>query len=383
LYELVIYTPTVEAGVSYDLKDFYKKYMCLCDRSCTPRALSQMTARFREIICANVLVWLNGMPYRTKANFYTYDEVKEYVYEMYKYYINAKRKYDKDNDKYYQTYNLDPRDAVYVKILIHNELEKLNAQRYYFVAYFIKILEEKGCTYELLDIPKDKEKKKLTKKEVLSQHKIDIINARDITEDDYEKLLSKQAKDKTTLEDKLAIEKHLYKKHFKVKTIDETFIDKYYNKFHVLSNLKFITGKRDIDPYFTNAETGIVQLKFDKLKVLERIRILKQLIKMLGFNINSIGNVLLSMEDFDNNIKFCKHNTILFTDPNRSKPLFGLHKMKLKSRISLIRFINNLLADWGLKVKSITKTERIKGTSKFKKKSYYKLTYIEDYYIYR
>jgi len=46
-----------------------------------------MMARVRQTENNTVKAFLNGLPFKEKANFYTYDEIKMFVFEMHRKYL--------------------------------------------------------------------------------------------------------------------------------------------------------------------------------------------------------------------------------------------------------------------------------------------------------
>jgi hypothetical protein len=76
-YDMVIITPSVEARVEFNVKEHFEKlYVILSMGSTSQRGLLQMCNRVKNLSSTNVKVLLNGMNYRTSANFCTYEEVE-------------------------------------------------------------------------------------------------------------------------------------------------------------------------------------------------------------------------------------------------------------------------------------------------------------------
>ena len=73
-YDLVIYSPSIQSGVSFNIEHFDKLYIILSSNSCSPRDLMQMTNRVRQFKNNEVEVYLNKLPFREKANTHTYDK---------------------------------------------------------------------------------------------------------------------------------------------------------------------------------------------------------------------------------------------------------------------------------------------------------------------
>ena len=74
-YDCVIITPTVEAGVDFDVKHFDKQYIILSTGSTSQRGLNQMTSRVRQFTDNNVEVYLNGLPYKELVTLQSKEEV--------------------------------------------------------------------------------------------------------------------------------------------------------------------------------------------------------------------------------------------------------------------------------------------------------------------
>jgi hypothetical protein len=195
--------------------------------------------------------------------------------------------------------------------------------------------------------------------------------------------LNKQQNNEATKEQKLAIEKYLYKKHFKVNVIDKEFLDKYFRKIHVLINLKLLLGKKDIKLYNGIDENQIIRVNFDKIKKQEQINMIKQVINKLGFKFDNMNNKI-NKEDFLERINRCQEKCSLFIDTQKSQPLFGFNKKKLGSVKSFLGFINTLLKDWGLKIQSDHEQKSVRENGKVKSKRFYFYTinYIDDFNTY-
>ena len=212
--DLLIYSPSVESGVDFNIMNyFYRCYATLSHQSTSYRAFFQMLNRVRyfennEIYC------LMGFRLEYKVNdlLCRFDEMR----------------LEKWN-------NIELNNLT--NILIHNDVERYNSSKH-FMTCIIKTLKNKGHSYKYLnDAPSEKRKKlEPTQTELIKQS---IIKIDDINEIKFEKLITKQKENKDlTREENLMIIKHLYKKAFLTDTIDETFMEEHYNKFEVLKNYK-------------------------------------------------------------------------------------------------------------------------------------------------
>jgi len=60
---LSIYSPTIEAGVDFDMKHFHKLYGYMSDSSTSARAFSQMLHRVRQFESDEVLIYIGNLFY--------------------------------------------------------------------------------------------------------------------------------------------------------------------------------------------------------------------------------------------------------------------------------------------------------------------------------
>jgi hypothetical protein len=379
--QLVLYSPSVEAGVNFDVPHFHKIFMILSSKSTSPRGLLQMGSRVRKIEDNNIMVYLNNLPYKEKCNFYSHDEMKAYVFEIYSKLRNPTIKLDPETNEMVWTYEFDN----FTQLLIHNQLEQSNKTSNFFVAYLIHLLKEKGHTFEHKQIGHNGQnfkKDTLLKDEVLKSH--------DIDDGLYNLLLGKVYENRATREDKIMIEKHKIKIDWKIKDITDTFLEKFLGKTHILFNLRWLLNEELMKEYFKENEV-------DRVFKMEQIEMIKEVITGLGFMLPADPKVLLDKDTFTNNYNNVLVNCKLFTDTNKSQPLFDFDKVKIGTVNTLkafMGFINSILKDWGMiiktKRKSSSKTVTIKDkkTSKNIKKnittnySFLYLAYINNINIY-
>ena len=64
---LLIYSPTIEAGVYFDRRHFHKIYGYMSDSSTSARAFSQMFHRVRQFESDEVLIYIGNILYSEKA----------------------------------------------------------------------------------------------------------------------------------------------------------------------------------------------------------------------------------------------------------------------------------------------------------------------------
>ena len=328
--DILIYSPSVESGVDFNIINyFYKCYSVLSNQSTSYRAFNQMLNRVRfyennEILCFMPLT----MEWKPKEILYRYDELKLTKYN-----------------------NIEINNLV--NVLIHNDTEKINSNNY-FISSLVAMLENKGHTYIYL---KDGEKKikknkiagEKTQTEIMKQN---IINAKNISEEYYQTLLLKSRKnEELSREQNNSITKMYYKKVFKlleVGGVDEAFIEEHYNKCHIVKNYKMLNIKleerREKIP--TNYLKNFKFEKIDKIKFL---------LGKLGYNIENNDIIKTSTIDFDNG-KECIDK---FINTKEFKILFNC-KREVK-QINSLDIFNGIINSYGFVMKKIRHKKRIEG----------------------
>ena len=378
-FDLLIYSPQVESGVNFDVPHFDKIYVVLSTNSTSQRALLQMCSRARKIKESTIMVYLNSLVYKIKASFYKYDEMKEYVLEMYENYLSKKVIINEDTKKRSFKYEF----TLYNKILVHNLVEKMNKGSYYFVPYLLKLFDEKGHTYELLEGKNICQS--INKGTIM---KDSIIEAKDIDMETYIQLNKLVKSNMATRENKLSIEKYVLKKIWNIEEINDNFMEKFYGKNYILHNLKHLIGKKQISPYTYNIDETV--LKFSEAEENEQKKIINQVLTILGYN-NVQDDKKIEKKIFDDNIAKVLKNCDLFSNQLKYEPLFRLRKCRINfeckekentknkkfcSTKAFLGFINVIFKNWGFQIKSKKYSVRI--NKKVEKIVKYEIKFIND-----
>ena len=332
--DLVVYTSSVQSGVSFNVQYFSKLFVILSKKSCSSRDLHQMCHRVRQFECNDVDVYLNGLPYKENAKFFTYDDAKGNVASIYDKYVDSDNVSCWDMDK-----------SLYGQVLIYNELENINKSVNLFVPMFIKLITEKGNTYSFDDSKK-------TKVDVVDFTKEAVLNAEYIDKHTFDQYMVNQMRNEATSDMKYAIEKYLYKKHWNVDEVDEAFLDHWYRKTYVLRNLKLLLKfdeLNDNDVFTVDKHTDKKLLDYDKAKDKQRLTLITDLIDKIGFDIDNIGKEhMLAREDFENNKAECLEQCKIFTDPTKSGNLFGVKIKTLYTTRAFMGLVNSVLHHYGV-----------------------------------
>jgi hypothetical protein len=364
-FDMVIYTPSIESGVSFDKDYFDKIYLIVSTNSTTQRGALQMCSRVRKVKDTTINVYLNNVPFIEKAGFYTFDEAKEYVMVMQNMSISYTNKTQNEKNMFKNKYN------PFVENLVHNQKEILNGSKFLFIPYFIKLIEQKGHTCE-----KDYTKKTNFKNDysaIIQQ----IINTEDINYEEYAALLINIKNNQATHIDKLKIERFNMKILWKQDELTQEFIKKYYGQKYIIQNLRLLHDSTMLN------NNGNDIMDHDNTNKMEQVSMIKGVIKGLGFK-HYNSNVKLSSEQFIDGIEDVILESRLFKDINNSyiifknEALFKIQKLKLKTdkKRLFLSIINNIFKDWGIHISIIKKKAKV--DKKVVSKYYYTITVINE-----
>jgi len=235
--DVLIYSPTCEAGVNFDVEYFDRMYGILSDKSTTPRGFLQMLARIRKVK-KNKIILLNEC-FNQKAkvkDFYTYSEVKSSILYLEGLSVQCENKMI--NGKMCKVNNLSSYDINY----IYNRVEQLNAGNYYFLSQLESMCISKGHTFKRLDDKPKIEGENKKKTDDIIVTKIDqILEAEDLTEEKFQECLNAQSKDKATKEQKMAVTKHMHKLALGLDSLNEDVLKKF-----TMDSIKKFTSLIDI-----------------------------------------------------------------------------------------------------------------------------------------
>lgn len=402
-YQVILYTPTIEAGVDFSEKHFDKMYCFLSNGSCSPRAFLQMVGRIRYLSDINIRCYFDkSMKYTSKRSYVPgIDELEEYL---------MKNIYDPsyewiEEDDYC---TLKRKKDCFTRVFAHNMHEKM-MKRSRFLDVLKELItikedmyidESKGESFnednnidamddDINSIDSTKNNKKV---EIISQSSITNDNAielecikrdqstivsskKSIYEMDEllacpiidferaEKIKKLKFKSIATREDKLCLKKYEIMRKFKIKEEEFTheFLLNWYNKEYILDNALYAVGKLKIP------KEDIERKKTMDMK----IGYLKELLKVFGFR---------SLTDFNNVVE--RDNKMIkrmeksgFMEKKKYDmvvTVFGKRNLKQNSKFSInifIKFTDSILNEFGVKLTCNKK--RIK----YKKKLFWEYKY--------
>jgi len=372
--DVVIYTPTIEAGVSFDVAGHFDKlYGYMCGGSCAQRSYLQMLSRVRKFNTTEFNLYSN-IPLDESGKVWTYEELDEN--SLYSKDLVLKNEYIYD-DVLQQTF-IVKKNELYRQIYIHNLVEEKNKHQKVFMKVFFELANKKGYLINMINSNKQKQDEQESDKKLLTKY-TEILDAVDINESTYNEYCLFQKKGRAMKEEKLAIQKYLIKLMLAVDNLnyhdDEskfkvyTIVKKYVNHSTTFKNLiALIDDANNKDK--------------DELQILARKQLIgyvRDIINKLGFK-HCCDTAKFNEDDFTTN---CKSACALLSDLSKNS-LFNqicntskddLNFLQQKDLSAQMRRINTILNKCGIKVSNVGK-DKDKDTRKNIKE--YKLEFIDD-----
>ena len=194
---VLIYSPTISAGVSFDKQHFHKIFGVICSKSCSERDYHQMLRRVRKIEDDTILI-LNYSNLRLPADvlYTSYSDMREYCMKVKD--CNLRAKYTDVGDETIIIYEVDGFDESY----FYNRAEAANSDDNTFLTAFLSRAHQKGYTYELLQ-NQDEENQMRINTEHRENCKIEeLLSAPDITKEEADILKEKTNRREDTKADK-------------------------------------------------------------------------------------------------------------------------------------------------------------------------------------
>ena len=400
-YQVVIYSPTIDAGCDFNKEHFDRMYCYISSNSAPPRAFLQMTGRVRSLTENNIRVYYDISMNYTANNLYipTTKEIEEFK-------INQNNKYNVGivkNDE-----NGDIRiikKSVYTDLFSVNYLEKYKG-KFRFIQELKEMILTKGFGYKnddddvdtIDDIPEEGDSKNTSisvddikininndKIEQSTNHttsscseKLEILNTEDICSEELHECEIRRNSSKATRIDKLKIKRYYFKKKLRLdndisnKELFE-YLNDWYGNEYVLDNMLYALNLKQEtdykDPLFKN--------------IRNKVNYFYEIINLFGFT-----DVLdFETEITASDIFFKKLMSSKFTDFEKYKEVMEIFEKKIKFKNELktekygielkhlIRMFNIILNEFGIKIESNRKKiTSIKWMYKYKlNNSMYKL----------
>jgi hypothetical protein len=317
-----------------------KVYGMLSVRSNCPRAYMQMLARCRDVEDPNIDI-LNDptLKINDNYNFWRYDEVLE---------LNRITVNRVDPELYEDGDYLELRDNERNKrrktISIYNEAERLNKHPGVFLNYLRMLAVGKGMDFRVIESKAEKEKK-----EKKPNYKVEaVLQAEDISAQQYEDLTLKKKRGETTSEENFQVERHFWQRYLATRELDEKLLKEYMFNPQLLKNF---TSLIDIK----NHE------KQDNLRSAnhqEAVQLVRNLLFGLGFS-SPLDDSDKGREEFMTNFVCNICDDPVFANRHRINELFGLSKGSAVrpewDSQHVLLWVNSILRPFSLKVSALGK----------------------------
>ena len=202
--DCLIYSPTIEAGCSFNHNHYDKIYGILCNNTTSQRSYMQMLSRIRKIRCSEITI-LNDKMFKLRENninYYNYNDISEEI-KLYKIF-EMKTEYIKRDNKLLKINSFDN----YSKNYIYNVIEQKNKESYYFLNKLKDIIESKNGIFNFI---KKTELKNIIKIDKPTNKLYElIINSNDINHEQYIQIENSKKNNECTEENKIISLKYYY-----------------------------------------------------------------------------------------------------------------------------------------------------------------------------
>ena len=331
-YQCILSSPMVESGIDFNKKHFHKIYAILSSNTNSARAFLQQCGRVRDVESNEIITYFDKkqLQFNEYAPVYTYKEIKDYFAYLYNGDDVKKIIVKIDNG---EKMLVNQVNDLFSKIMIYNQIEESNRSRNYFIPTLIKLCKQKGHTFEPLELTDETKlmtiEEKPKKKDAIEADKIKILNAKDVIKKDIDDLIKKKNKNETSVDEIYMIEKYMIKNFWNIDEISQEFLDCFYRKEYILTNLKALIDHDNIkedDP-------------IKKTELLLKCKIIDDLICMLGFANVDGGQTVLTSEQLKTNMDKILNSSLFFKNFDKNRLLFGMEKAK-----------NHMFKEWNIKI---------------------------------
>ncbi len=353
-YQVVIYSPTISVGVDFTKSYFDEVFSIIIPNTASPRIYKQMLGRIRNMKTDKILTYYQNVNSNMDSILYNYNDIIEY----FKYCdsdIKSTKKYKLEEEGI----NVVNGFTLYDKIMMHNKIEDLNKSTNNFMTQLNVLFNESNYSITFINNITEKKKKFELNDDI---YKEKIFNTKDIDNDEYLEIGTKINNNMATEDDKFEFQKYKFKKFWNLENVTMENINMYFRCEHSYNRLLKIFDKKVIDKDYID------------YNVENKIIVIKNIIKTLGFNLNDL-TIKLTKEQYYDNIK------VLLSDKNDFKKnydniriLFEKDKHILKDSLkgsALAKLINGFLEDFGLVIEYSKKNTR--SGKKFIPEYYYKI----------
>lgn len=220
---LLMYSPSIEAGVDYNLPHFHKMYCYICLHSTSPHGLYQMTGRVRQLesldirCCAASGVSLRTTD-RTKRKV-TAEETMGFIQWAE---CELREKVPVEDSRLEGAgVRIGPGTTPMNYVLSHNLSKKLNAESN-FIGALGELLNQEGHVVRIENV--EKTAVRLMDPDDINLHVRNLLEAPDVEEWEFNEMDKHRCANTATSMEKKICTKHMYKASWGIDRVDEGFI---------------------------------------------------------------------------------------------------------------------------------------------------------------
>jgi hypothetical protein len=199
-----------------------------------------------------------------------------------------------------------------------------------------------------------------------------IINAKDCTQEEFNLLLLKQKQNIATEEDIIRTTKQMYKTNLGVDILTEPLMKNFYRKKHTVKNfIQLIDAEAEICTDTQHGEEKRIKLE-----------IVRKIITLLGWK-NGTDDKVISKDEFDLGMINLIGKSEIFTNQKMVKIYFEMSKSKIDTSNSkfAIKYINEFLKHYSLKVEVFYEGNRIDKNKRLKLTELHNVSEIVEYLV--
>ena len=356
--DVLIYSPTIEAGVNFDVPYFDKIFGILADMSTSQRSFIQMLNRVRKLTDNEIII--NNSDSHNKAIF-KLNDVKGY-YNYYDAEHQAKNLKSFQKQVIYK--NVDNKRVRvetydnYAINYLYNLIEDGNKQKFYFMAKFKELIEGKGHIIKFNDILTNNNNNDDNKNvvdntddkevEILDELKDkfdEIISSKLISKKEYNFLMNEKKKNKASEFDKIKMTKRYFCDILGTTELNKEDLKFWYYNTYLIKNYNNLLN---IDSFIRTNEINN-NISFEKLELVQDI------INKLGFNNITEVNKYINSDELTNNFNGLMKNNKLFTNKKASMIFFKVRPFKCDDKTTIkqiLGFLNSVLYNYSVKIDS-------------------------------
>jgi hypothetical protein len=329
--DILLYSPTIEAGVNFDILHFDKIFGIITNNTSSQRAFMQMLARVRKTT-DNVINILNTDFELNEVNeYFTFFDAMEASKEMDQFKLN--KKFDIVNKTYKICY-----DNYYTNYL-YNIVEEQNMNYFYFLPKLKLIMEEKGHEVNFINDENNETDDDESIEEFEDENKLNeyfeaIVKAPLLAFGDYARLKQKKKENNATKFEKLLITKQQLLNALCLEQLTYEDVKNWYYSIYKLKNYSFL---KDINSFKRTDEIKN-EIQFEKLNLI------KDVINNFGFVDITDEKKCISNDELIEKFKYIYKNNKIYTCSKSSKTFMGTKYLKLTDTTTTREILGNLNA---------------------------------------